>query len=199
MSHLHELYERGVIDQNFALRAQNNLRDLVVGGKCGAFFGLWWTPNNPLVDVYEKDKNADWEPYYLQQPEHDNAYASFRDNKYVVVRKGYEHPEIVMKIISVLFDYTRYEAEDADEVNEYSALNVEPTARPLVIMSIIMKQHFRLQRIYVLFRMEQTKKKIYGAWKNLTMTHVRIIFMAKHRLRKTGLPTNQEFPQWGSL
>ena len=134
LSYLHELYERGVIDQNFALRAQNNLRDLVVSGKCGAFFGLWWTPNNPLMDVYEKDKNADWEPYYLQQPEHDNAYASFRDNKYVVVRKGYEHPEIVMKIISVLFDYSRFEDEEnADEINSYFALNVDPTARPLVI------------------------------------------------------------------
>ena len=133
LEYLHGLYERGVLDKNFALRAQNNLRDLVVSGKCGAFFGLWWTPNNPLVDVYEKDKDADWEPYYLQTPETGEAYASFRDNKYVVVRKGYEHPEIVMKIISVLFDYTRYEAEDADEVNEYFALNVDPTARPLVI------------------------------------------------------------------
>lgn len=133
LSYLHELYERGVLDQNFALRAQNNLRDLVVDGKCGAFFGLWWTPNNPLVDVYEKDEEIDWEPYYLQKSETDDAYDSFRDNKYVVVRKGYEHPEIVMKIISVLFDYTRYEANDADEVNEYFALNVDPTARPLVI------------------------------------------------------------------
>lgn len=133
LSYLHELYERGVLDQNFALRAQNNLRDLVVDGKCGAFFGLWWTPNNPLVDVYEKNKESDWEPYYLQKSETDDAYDSFRDNKYVVVRKGYEHPEIVMKIISVLFDYTRYEANDADEVNEYFALNVDPTARPLVI------------------------------------------------------------------
>lgn len=41
------------------------------------------------------------------------TYSTFRDNKYVVVRKGYEHPEIVMKILSVLFDYTRYEAKDA--------------------------------------------------------------------------------------
>ena len=40
-----KLYERGVLDKNFALRAQNNLRDLVINGKCGAFFGLWWTPN----------------------------------------------------------------------------------------------------------------------------------------------------------
>lgn len=129
---LRELYERGIIDQNFALRAQNNLRDLVVEGKCGAFFGLWWTPNNPLMDEHENNPDSDWEPYYLTESQ-DEAYTSFRDNKYVVVRKGYEHPEIVMKIVSVLFDYTRYEAEDADEVNSYFALNVDPTARPLYI------------------------------------------------------------------
>ena len=105
LSYLHELYERGVLDQNFALRAQNNLRDLVVSGKCGAFFGLWWTPNNPLMDIYETDKDAEWMPYYLQEVDWKNVYASFSDSKYVVVRKGYEHPEIVMKIISVLFDW----------------------------------------------------------------------------------------------
>lgn len=38
VAYLRELYERGILDQNFALRAQNNLRDLVVEGKCGAFF-----------------------------------------------------------------------------------------------------------------------------------------------------------------
>ena len=136
VAYLRELYERGILDKNFALRAQNNLRDLVVEGKCGAFFGLWWAPNNPLMDVAENDPEADWEPYYLtaEYQEKDNVYASFRDNKYVVVRKGYEHPEIVMKIISVLFDYSRFEDEEnADEINSYFALNVDPTARPLVI------------------------------------------------------------------
>lgn len=133
LDYLHKLYDRGILDRNFALRAPNNLRDLVVNGKCRAFFGLWWTPNNPLMESYEKNSEADWEPYYLQELADKNVYESFRDNKYVVVRKGYEHPEIVMKIISVLFDYTRYEAEDAREVNEYFALNVDPTARPLVI------------------------------------------------------------------
>lgn len=133
LAYLHSLYQSGVLDKNFALRAPNNLRDLVVEGKCGAFFGLWWTPNNPLMDEYEQDADSDWEPYYFPVKDKDRPYESFRDNKYVVVRKGYEHPEIVMKIISVLFDYTRYEAEDADEVNNYFALNVDPTARPLVI------------------------------------------------------------------
>lgn len=133
LSGLHDLYKRGILDKNFALRAPNNIRDLVVEGRCGAFFGLWWTPNNPLMDAVERDKTADWEPYYLQEPSDQEIYASLRNNKYVVVRKGYEHPEIVMKTISVLFDYTRYEADDAEEVNDYFALNVDPTARPLVI------------------------------------------------------------------
>lgn len=136
VGYLRTLYERGILDQNFALRAQNNLRDLVVEGKCGAFFGLWWAPNNPLMDAVEENPDADWEPYYLtaDYQQKDNVYDSFRDNKYVVVRKGYEHPEIVMKIISALFDYSRYEdTENAEEMNSYFALNVDPTARPLVI------------------------------------------------------------------
>lgn len=135
LQYLNKLYERGILDQNFALRASNNLRDLVVNGKCGAFFGLWWTPNNPLMEEHEKNPESDWEPYYFpaDMKTASETYASFRDNKYVVVRKGYEHPEIVMKILSVLFDYTRYEADDAEEVNSYFALNVDPTARPLVI------------------------------------------------------------------
>lgn len=136
LAYLRELYKRGILDENFALRAQNNLRDLVVEGKCGAFFGLWWTPNNPLMEEIENDPEADWEPYYLtaDYQEKNNVYTSFSDNKYVVVRKGYEHPEIIMKIVSVLFDYSRFEdKENADEINSYFGLNVDPTVRPLVI------------------------------------------------------------------
>lgn len=135
LGYLRELYKQGILDPDFALRAQNNIRDLVVNGKCGAFFGLWWTPNNPLMDEYRKNKETDWEPYYLTADAKRTVevYSTFWDSKHVVVRKGYEHPEIVMKILSVLFDYSRYEAEDADEVNSYFALNVDPTARPLMI------------------------------------------------------------------
>ena len=108
LGYLRELYRQGILDPDFALRAQNNIRDLVVNGKCGAFFGLWWTPNNPLMDEYRKNKEADWEPYYLTADVKRTVevYSTFRDNKYVVVRKGYEHPEIAMKILNVLFDYS---------------------------------------------------------------------------------------------
>ena len=48
----------------------------------------------------KKNKEADWEPYYLTADVKRTVevYSTFRDNKYVVVRKGYEHPEIAMKI-----------------------------------------------------------------------------------------------------
>ena len=53
---------------------------------------------------------------------------------YVVVRKGYEHPEIVAKYVSAIFDQSRY-ANDASarELNDYFSINVDPTARPLNI------------------------------------------------------------------
>ena len=52
----------------------------------------------------------------------------------MVVRKGYEHPEIVGKYVSTLFDYGRFEdKKQSDEINEYFSLNVDPTARPLNI------------------------------------------------------------------
>ena len=73
---LNELYKRGILDQNFALRAQNNLRELVVEGKCGAFFGLWWTPNNPLMDEYSNDSESEWVPYYFEQKGNAFEYAS---------------------------------------------------------------------------------------------------------------------------
>lgn len=79
LSYLHELYERGVLVRTLHCVQQNNLRDLVINGKCGAFFGLWWTPNNPLMDVYETDKEANWQPFYLQSTDWQNVYDTFQD------------------------------------------------------------------------------------------------------------------------
>ena len=88
-------------------------------------------------DAWQLMRYLSFSPWRVTGPEFIEGYQagtdSFSDNEYVVVRKGYEHPEIVVKIVSVLFDYSRYDADDADEVNGYFALNVDPTARPLVI------------------------------------------------------------------
>lgn len=135
VAYLHELYESGVVDSRFLLRTTENLDKLVADGKCGALFGNWWAPNNPLIESARKDNKAEWIPYLLtcKNDSQNPVFESYKDWMYVVVRKGYAHPEIVGKYISVLFDYTRYEDTNAREINDYFSLNVDPTARPLNI------------------------------------------------------------------
>src|SRR5699024_6039251 len=65
LGYLNELYESGVIDSRFLLRKTENIDELVIEGKCGAIFGRWWAPNNPLISSYDEDSTADWQPYFL--------------------------------------------------------------------------------------------------------------------------------------
>lgn len=132
---LNSMYKAGILDAQFLLRSTVNIIDLITSGKSGSFFGPWWSPNNPLIDAKRVNGDAEWEPYLIQTDEDGStSYASQNPSyKYVVVRKGYEHPEIVMKIISVLFDYARFQDTNAKEIGMYYKLNVDPTARPLAI------------------------------------------------------------------
>jgi len=135
LEHMNKLYDEGILDKQFLLRAQNNIQELIINGQCGSFFGLWWAPNNPLIDSKKVNKDADWQPYMISTNE-DGSTSFCTQNpayKYVVVRKGYEHPEIVMKINSVLFDYFRCTDESLNEISGYYKENVDPTARPLGI------------------------------------------------------------------
>lgn len=135
LAYMNHLYQTGILDPKFLLRTPENINDLINEGKCGAFFGNWWAPNNPLMSSYSANPQADWQPYFLTREDENKVqtFESYSDWQYVVVRKGYEHPEIVPKYISVMFDYSRYQDKKAEEINEYFALNVDPTARPMNI------------------------------------------------------------------
>ena len=125
-----------MLDSRFLLRKSENIDDLIANGQCGAIFGHWWAPNNPLILSYDEDHTADWKPYFFtaEQENQVPTFVSYDNWMYVVVRKGYEHPEIVCKYVSAIFDYSRYEDNRyAREVNEYFSINVDPTARPMNI------------------------------------------------------------------
>ncbi len=132
---LREWYQNGILDREFLLRTTNNNAKLVSEGKCGSFFGWWWAPNNPLEECVRRDPEADWQPYLLANDEDGtvHTYLPYAADKFVVVRKGYEHPEIVMKIISALYDYARYEDSEAVAIQNYFANGIDPSATPLVI------------------------------------------------------------------
>lgn len=136
LGYLNSLYEEKILDARFILRKTKNIDELVREGKCGAVFGRWWAPNNPLIISYDMDHTVEWKPYLLTAEEENQVqtFTSYDDWMYVVVRKGYEHPEIVAKYVSAIFDYSRYgDDQYAREVNEYFSINVDPTARPMNI------------------------------------------------------------------
>ena len=135
LAHIHELYKEGILDQDFLMRTSSNLIELIVDGQCGSFFGPWWAPNNPLMQAVEQNKDAEWQPYLIATEK--SGFTSYHtqnpSGKYIVVRKGYEYPEIACKIVSVLFDYLRYNERDNQEIVDYYKENVDPTARPFAI------------------------------------------------------------------
>ena len=135
LSYINSLYNQGVIDNDFLLRTSTNICELIENGLCGSFFGPWWAPNNPLANAVSKNPDADWQPYLIAT-DSDGTTSYHSQNpcyKYVVVRKGYEQPEIAAKMISVMFDKVRFDCTDSEEFKNYYQLNVEPTARPLSI------------------------------------------------------------------
>ena len=135
LAKLRSMYERNILDQNFLLRTSVNNIELITNGLCGSFFGPWWAANNPLMEAITANPDAVWEPFLIQT-DADGSTSYYSQNptyKYVVVRKGYEHPEIACKIINGLFDYVRYDGTYDSEFEEYYQNNVDPTARPLAI------------------------------------------------------------------
>ena len=151
--HIHKLYEKGIIDQDFILRTTHNIVDEIVEGRCGSFFGPWWASNNPLVDAMKEDPSANWKCYSIPTDE-DGTVTYFAQNpssKYVVVRKGFEHPEIIFKMISVQFDYLRFEDKTVEEINNYERNNVDQTARPLSInidyANALMESHNNIESV----------------------------------------------------
>ena len=135
LAEVRKLYEEKLLDDSFMLRTMANIAELIVDGKCGSFFGPWWAPNNPLMEAMEKNPDAVWEPYLIRTTE-DGKLQYYDQNpsyKYVVVRKDFEHPEIVFKMASVMFDKMRTEGRYNEELAYYFQTNVDSTARPISI------------------------------------------------------------------
>lgn len=127
LEQLANMYNRGLIDKQFVTRTGDDRKGLLNSGKSGAFFGNWWGAWE-VADSMSLDKEAEWVPYICPVGS-DGKVTMFSGNpnsSYIVVRKEFEHPELVMKIASVQFDYSRYQEKDEEaykELTDYGELN----------------------------------------------------------------------------
>ncbi|SFK94651.1 putative aldouronate transport system substrate-binding protein [Paenibacillus sp. 1_12] len=102
LSKLRDLYAKGLIDREMSVR--KDASELIKAGKSGIWFGMWWGGYGPLGDAIKNDPQANWQAYSvpLDAKGEFTPHMGTPSNQFVVVRKGYEHPEAAMKMVNLL-------------------------------------------------------------------------------------------------
>lgn len=131
---LSDWFKEGLLDPQFGTRTWDDITALLTNGQTGISFGVWHIPDWLLNNVRAMDKEATFSSYVI---EGDNGKANvFHNNAstgYIVVRKGYKHPELAVKIANLFYDElanTKSLEQDYPEVAGYQADGVDGSARP---------------------------------------------------------------------
>ena len=100
LAKLAEMYAAGAIDPEVFVRS--DALEPVTAGRAGIFFGPWWC--GYTVDRVTLDGSQEWAAYAAPLAADGKFYSPMADptSSYVCVRKGYEHPEVAVKIINYL-------------------------------------------------------------------------------------------------
>ncbi|ANE48411.1 hypothetical protein SY83_21410 [Paenibacillus swuensis] len=97
-----ELYKEGLIDKEFALKDEAKNNEMIANGKAGIMQWVWWGPYYPLNETMKNDPNADWKPYAILSDDGKwYGTAKQRSWQWVVVKKGFKHPELAMKLVNI--------------------------------------------------------------------------------------------------
>jgi putative aldouronate transport system substrate-binding protein len=126
LAKLQEMVRDGIIDKEFAVKKPEQSTELVVSGKAGIFFGPWWLPFSPLNDAVSQDSKAEWAAYPAPVGSEGkmNTHMAAASGSYLVVRKGYEHPEAVLKTLNLQFDVDQLQGEGIVKNDPYQWMNM---------------------------------------------------------------------------
>lgn len=104
LARLASWYANGIIDPEFATRT--NPGEFIASGRCGMVFAPWWYSWADASKAYINDPNAVWVTTQLtENPGGVHYYRiPYITNSYVIVKKGIEHPEAVLKAINLNYD-----------------------------------------------------------------------------------------------
>ncbi|MNO18148.1 Lipoprotein LipO precursor [compost metagenome] len=99
---LREMYLAGLIDPEMGVLEDPG--ESIVNGRTGMFFAPWWAPYGPIDGAVRKNPEANWQAYALplDRSGEYRPHMSTSTSQFVVVRKGYEHPEAAMLIVNNL-------------------------------------------------------------------------------------------------
>jgi putative aldouronate transport system substrate-binding protein len=94
---LRDFYAQGLVPRDFASR---DIQASISAGYPGIITGPWWFEDWPLNNTVQNIPNAVWKPYTYAGSK-TGKFHTFAENSqtsWVVVRKGYAHPELAVKM-----------------------------------------------------------------------------------------------------
>lgn len=106
---LHGLYEEGLISREFYTATDAKVTNDIVAGKVGIMSGMWHAASYPLQSSVNNAYTPDAEWISIELPSR-NGEASLPVvnatslGSYIVVRKGFEHPEAAAKLCNLFYD-----------------------------------------------------------------------------------------------
>ncbi|THF74836.1 extracellular solute-binding protein [Cohnella fermenti] len=109
---LQELYKAGAIDREFGTKDGGMVTEDVASGKLGLWYGDYWNFVTPIQTAVVNDPNAKFKAFSLPSADGEPAKASvtFPLTGYWVVKKDFEHPEALIKLVNYYYE-KKYGAE----------------------------------------------------------------------------------------
>ncbi|MGN6711269.1 hypothetical protein [Anaerocolumna jejuensis] len=131
---LADWFKEGILDPQFGTRTWDDITALLSNGQTGITFGVWHIPDWLLNNVRAMDKKAAFTSYVVEgENGKANVFHNNASSGYIVVRKGYKHPELAIKIANLFYDElanTKTLEKDYPEVAKYQADGVDGSTRP---------------------------------------------------------------------
>ncbi len=125
LGRLAKWYREGIIDNKFVLR--KDIQEVVFSNQTGVIFAPWWAPYWPLSGSVAKDTKAEWRVYGAPVDSNGKFVTNTAPttDRYLVVRKGYPHPEAALKILNVLSRLERNQDPNKTEADQLKTTAIQ--------------------------------------------------------------------------
>ena len=137
LGQLAKWFGEGILDPQFGTRTWDDITALLTNNQLGIAFGPWHIPDWLLNNVKGMNPEAEFAAFKVcDQDGRVNVAHSNAGNGYMVVRKGYSNPEVIVKMLNLFFDDVVNHPDleqEAPEVAAYISQGVDNSARPLQV------------------------------------------------------------------
>ena len=118
LEYLRRAYADGLIPRDFGSWGDGQANEAIVAGRAGIFWWPWWAPYW-MGASRDNDPTADWRPIY--PPEGPNGTprlsAGAVPGQFYAIRKGFAHPELIVKMTNLFFEMQQEEENIVRYIN----------------------------------------------------------------------------------